>query len=297
MRRVISRGIAGTLLAGITVLAVSACSLPPGTDGDLTNQWPAMAPPSGWEPKAGACTTEFFVQAHRTTYDPIDCTKDHRYETVFVGQFTGDAAALANPPAVGKQEMTAAWADCDAKTIEFLGGDWRDAKIWIGVSTPSPGNWSGGARWYRCEVGLREDLHGGAVGTAKSLKGEMAGESAAKYGCYQHEKDSADNVEKPCSEAHNSEYTGFVKVDYAYPDLKNHTDEFFGKCRSNIARYAGVPDDSNVKYRTGVLIDWPSPADWQAGDTNIRCYMWLGSEKKTRSIKGVGSGGLPIHYA
>jgi Septum formation len=297
MRRVISRGIVGTLLTGVTVLALAACSLPPGTDGDLTNQWPAMAAPTGWEPKTGACSTEFFVQAHRATYDPIECTKDHRYETVFVGQFTGDAAALSSPPGAGKPEMAAAWADCDAKATEFLGGEWRDAKIWIGVSTPSAGNWAGGARWYRCEVGAREELREGVVSMAKSLKGEFAGASALRYGCYQHEKESFERVEKACTEPHNAEYTGFVKVSYAYTDLKNHADEFFGKCRSSIARYAGVPDDGNVKYRTGVSIDFPAQADWEAGDSNVRCFMWLGSEKKTRSIKGVGTGGLPIHYA
>jgi hypothetical protein len=296
MHRLIGRGIVGALLTGITLLAASACALPPGTDGDLTNQWPALAEPTGWEPKAGPCFTEFFVQSHRATYDPIECTKDHRYETVHVGQFTGDAARLDSPPKAGSPELKAAWAECDAKTTEFLGGEWRDGKIWIGVSTPSTGNWSGGARWYRCEVAAREDLWEGAVSGSKSLKGEFAGDSQLKYGCYQHDR-GQEEVAKACTEAHNSEYTGFVKVNYAWDDLKNHDDEFFSKCRSNIARYAGVPDDGNVKFRTGVSIKWPELADWEAGDTTIRCYMWLGSEKKTRSIKGAGGGGLPIHYA
>jgi hypothetical protein len=78
-----------------------------------------MAEPTGWEPKAGACFAEFFVQAHRATYTPIECTQDHRYETVLVGQFTGDAAKLDTPPRAGSPEMKAAWADCDAKTTEF----------------------------------------------------------------------------------------------------------------------------------------------------------------------------------
>lgn len=255
-----------------------------------------MAEPTGWEPAAGACFAEFNVQAHRATYNPIDCAKDHRYETVLIGQFTGDAAKLDAPPRAGSPEMKAAWADCDAKTTSFLGGEWRNGKIWIGISIPSNGNWDGGARWYQCQVAAREDLWESAVNSSKSLKGEFASDSTLKYGCYQHDKD-ADEIAKACNEAHNAEYTGFIKVDYAWDDLKNHDDEFFKKCWSNIAQYAGVPDDSNIKYRTGVSIKWPERADWEAGDTTIRCYMWLGSEKKTRSIKGAGNGGLPIHYA
>ncbi len=293
MRRVFSRGTVSAVLAGVVLLAISACSKAPG----ITSQWSAMGEPTGWEPKASVCQSEFFVQAFRATYKPIDCTQDHRYETVIVGQFTGDAANLSTPPTAGSPEMKAAWADCDAKTTAFLGGEWRNGKIWIGISVPSNGNWSGGARWYQCQVAAREDLWDGTVSSTKSLKGEFAGDSPLKYGCYQHDKDAQDDTPKACNEAHNTEYAGFVTVSYAWDDLKNHDTEFFGKCRSAIAKYAGVPDDGMMKYRTGVSIKWPERADWEAGDTSIRCYMWLGTEKKTRSIKGAGTGGLPIHYA
>lgn len=292
MRRVLSRGVVGATLAAITLLAVSACSSVPG----ITSQWSAMTEPRGWEPKAGACFTEFFVQAHRATYKPIECTTEHRYETIAIGQFSGNAASLTSPPGAGSPELKAAWADCDAKTTEFLGGEWRNGKIWVGVSTPSSGNWTGGARWYRCEIGARASLYEGTTSRSKTLKGEFAGESALKYGCFQQEE-KEEAVEKACTEPHNAEYTGFVKVSYTYDELKDHHEEFFRKCWSNIAQYAGVPDDGNVKYRTGVYIGPPTRADWEAGDTTIRCYMWLGKEKKTRSIKGAGNGGLPIHYA
>jgi len=293
MRRVFKRGAMGFVLTGLTLLAVSACSKAPG----ITSDWAAMAAPVGWVPKAGVCTNEFTVQAYRTTYNPVPCTSDHRYETVAVGEFGDDAANLSAPPTAGSDGMKTAWADCDARVTDFLGGEWRNGRIWIGVSVPSNGSWSGGARWYRCEVAAREDLWESAVSSPKSLKGEFAGDSPLKYGCYQHEKNADDETPKPCNEPHNTEYTGFVKVSYTWDDLKNHDDEFFGKCRSNIAKYAGVPDDGNMKYRTGVSIKWPDRADWEAGDTTIRCYMWLGNEKKTKSIKGAGNGGLPIHYA
>jgi hypothetical protein len=295
MRRVFSRGVVGALLAGITLLAVSACSLPPGTDGDLTNQWPAMGAPSGWEPKSGVCSMDFAVQAYRATYNPLDCTQGHRYETIVVGQFTGNAANLSSPPAAGSPELKAAWAECDAKTTEFLGGEWRNGKIWISVSTPSPGNWTGGARWYRCEAGAREQIWGDVIYRSKSLKGELAGDSPLRIGCYQDGDN--DRVEKACTEPHNMEFSGTVKVSYEFADLKNHRDEFFQKCRSNIAVFVGVPDDGNMKYRTGVAIDWPGQADWTAGDNAVRCFMWLNKETKSKSVKGAGNSGLPIHYA
>jgi len=247
MRRVVSRTIVGAVLAGIAMLAVSACATAPG----ITSRWPAMSEPTGWEPKAGACFTEFLVQAHRAAYKPIDCGTEHRYETVAVELFSGAAAQLPSPPAANSPEMKAAWADCDAKTTEFLGGEWRNGKIWIGVSLPSNDNWSGGARWYTCQVAPLEDFWDHAISTTqKSLKGEFAGESTLKFGCYQQEKGSEPRVDKSCTEPHNSEYTGFVKVAYAYDDLKNHTDEFFSKCRSNIAQYA-VRNSSVTRYLCG----------------------------------------------
>src|SRR2546428_487435 len=107
MRRL--TGFVGVLLIGATALAMSGCSLPPGTDGDLTNQWPMMAAPTGWEPEAGKCHSAFEVAATRSSYYPVDCTQLHSYETVAVVQFTGNAANLGAPPGAGSPEMKAAW--------------------------------------------------------------------------------------------------------------------------------------------------------------------------------------------
>ncbi|HCT77744.1 MAG TPA: hypothetical protein DGT23_14365 [Micromonosporaceae bacterium] len=297
MRPGISRGIAGALLACVTLLAVSACANPPGTDGDLTNQWPAIAAPAGWEPKVGTCHTDFAATLYRATHKPVDCASDHRYETVHLGQFTGDALNPGTPPSADSAAMKAAWAECDAKTTEFLGGDWRDGRIWFGVSVPSSGNWAGGARWFRCEVSASEDAWGARpISWSKSLKGEFSGSSDLKFGCFINPPEEEKPLEAvACTTPHNAEFVGVVAVSDAWETLKDNLPSIHTKCRSAIAKYVGVPDDSNLKYRTGSSYGYPSENEWEAGNKTVRCHIYL-SKNVTRSLKGTGTGGLPINY-
>lgn len=292
MRPGISRGIA---LACVTLLAVSACANPPGTDGDLTNQWPAIAAPAGWEPKVGTCHAEFATTLYRATYKPVDCAGDHRYETVHLGQFTGDALNPGTPPSADAAAMKAAWAECDAKTTEFLGGEWREGRFWFGVSVPSSGNWAGGARWFRCEVTALDGPWGSPISWTKSFKGELAGSSDLRFGCYQIPKeDDKDWVAVACTTGHNAEFAGVVAVNEAWETLGTNPASIHQKCRSVIAKYVGVPDDGNMKYRTGSYYTYPSEQGWEAGDHGIKCHLWLNGKNLTRSLKGTGNSGLPI---
>ena len=171
--------ISRALLAAAVLAALSGCS-----SVDLADQWPAIVEPTGWEPKTGVCSSSFSAMTFRNAYTPLDCAQTHTYETVHMGRFTGDAAALDKPPARGSTALGAAWAECDAKTTEYLGGQWRDARITIGVSVPSPGNWEGGARWFRCAAAPTKVQFGTTTTWAKSLKGELAQQSTLRIGCY-----------------------------------------------------------------------------------------------------------------
>lgn len=291
------RALVAALVAGATLLTASACSLPPGTDGDLVNQWSAMAEPTGWEPKAGTCHKSFNEQSYRANYTPVDCTGDHTYETVYIGQFTGDAARAGLPEAKGATAK-AALAECAGKVNEFIGGEAKDGRIWFGISTPSKGTWEGGARWFRCEVAAREDFWGQPITWKKSLKGEFAAASDLKYGCYQiPENDDEDWVPLACGESHNAEFAGNFQLDVAYDDITGNKEGLHKSCRSTIASYVGVPDDNNLKYRTGTYVSFPRRADWDAGYHFIRCHIYLSKKQVTKSLKGAGTGGLPINYA
>jgi len=297
MRRGMSRVVAGLVLGAVTLLAATACTpeLPKHIDGNLTDQWPAMAAPKGWEPDGDMCLKVLNDYMSRSMYDPVECDRSHNYEIVAIGEFTGDVAAAAEAPEQGSAAMRAAWSDCDKKASAFVGGDWRGGMLWIGVSLPSSLSWTSGSRWYVCELAALERAYGDPTLRSISLKGEFTKNSPLKYGCYQY----GDNlVAIDCKKAHNTEYAGIWNAgSLAYAKLSGSKDKIATECRKVIARYVKVPADGNMRYRTGVVWDWPSEADWNAGDRGVRCHIWLDKKKVTRSLKGTGNSGLPINYA
>lgn len=282
----------------VIVLAVIAAVVSGCARVDLTNEWPSLAEPTGWEPKVGACTDSFAAITYRTAYKPLNCAESHAFETVFIGQFTGDAANAASPPEADSTGMSAAWGECDAKTTEFLGGQWRDGRIWFGVSVPSNGNWEGGARWFRCEVMASADRFGEKPEKrTASLKGIFAAAHELKYGCYvRPEDENAEWQTVDCGTKHNIEYVGSFPATTERDKIKEEDDSYHIKCRSLIAAYAGVPDDGNMKYRVGTYLSWRNDEYWDAGDKWVRCHLWTSTRMLTASVKGGGTKALPIQY-
>ena len=72
MRKAFGRSVAGLVLVTASLLATSACgALPPGADGDLTNQWAAMADPKSWRPDEGLCSDAFRDVSYRLVFGGI----------------------------------------------------------------------------------------------------------------------------------------------------------------------------------------------------------------------------------
>ena len=288
------------------LLAVTAgCAKPGGVDGDLTNAWPAMAPATGFAPTVGTCHgANFNPVGARGTYEEIDCQLQHRTETVFVGAYESPAADADEPPTEGSAGARAAYQVCDEKTAAYVGGPWRTARLWIGVTHPSSAAWGGGARWFRCEaveVSTVED-DGDLVQRAGSLRNALAaGASDLLLGCYTVRQDSSGTVSSmppvACTAKHNAEFVGvWTAKDLDYPEDDAGWSAFHDGCRGLIAAYAGVPDDKDLQYRTGV-ISLPGSQDvWQSGDYGVRCYLWLDGAQLTSTLKGKGVKGLPIQY-
>lgn len=296
MREVIGRRVAGVVLVTATLLATSACGgqLPPGADGDLTNQWAAMPAAESWRPDEGVCADSFRDVSYRSSYKPLPCDQSHTYETVAVADFTGEAAARTTPPSASSPDLGAAWADCDKRIKDHLGGDWRTGALWFGVAVPSPAGWDGGARWYRCELTALDGQYGDPVSRVGSLKGEFAKPvSSLKFGCFQY---GSNLVPIACNKAHNAEFVGVWNAGtLAFNSLSGAKTRIAKECRGVIARYVKVPNDSNISYRTGVVWNWPSKSDWEAGDHGVRCHLWLDKKKLTKSLKGAGTKGLPTN--
>ncbi|HEU0040775.1 MAG TPA: septum formation family protein, partial [Jiangellaceae bacterium] len=266
------------------LLLGGGCARPGGVDGDLTNGWAAMVPATGFEPGTGTCHgANFDPIGARATYDEIDCNLPHRTETVYVGTYPSPAADADEPPADGSAGAKAAYQACDEKTTDYVGGQWRDARLWIGVTRPTSAAWSGGARWFRCEVlqlaSVEDD--GGLVERSTALRNALADNaSEIRLGCYAVAVDRTGAIggmpPAACNSKHNAEFVGvWTAKDLNYP--KNDADwaKFHDGCRGLIATYANVPNDKDLQYRTGV-ISLPGDDDvWALGDYGVRCYMWL----------------------
>jgi hypothetical protein len=290
---------------GVLLALVAGCGRPSGVDGDLTNGWTAMAPAGGFEPVTGTChSANFTAIGPRSTYEEIDCRLRHRTETVYVGMYESPAADAEEPPADGSAGAKWAYKTCDEKTTTYLGGPWRNARIWIGVTHPSGAAWDGGARWFRCEAlelsSIEDD--GGLVQRAGTLRSALAGgTSELLLTCYAIALDSSGAITTmpgvACTAKHNAEFVGvwFAK-DLDYPKDDAAWAKFHDGCRDVVATYVGVPDDKDLQYRAGV-VSLPGNDDvWSLGDYGVRCYLWLDGADLTTSLKGKGPKSLPVQY-
>ena len=269
---------------------MSGCaSLPQGVDASIADEWTDIKPPVGWTPEAGNCQAAAFTETiYRSNYLPIACTEEHKTEIIHVGAF--DEAAR-NIPDRSSPELLKAFTECDAKATAFLGGHWQDGKLWIGVSTPSSEAWVSGVRWFRCEVVQLDDLYGDAVGRKSSLKDALKTDASVRIGC-QNYKSGSGFTPVACTTRHNAEYAGSYFGVKTYAGLKND-EAMFKACYTVIAKYVGV-SVSTVRYRTGIATTYPSQAEWNEGDHAVRCWLWLDKKMVTKSMKGVGSKGLPM---
>ncbi|WP_328462997.1 septum formation family protein [Actinoplanes sp. NBC_00393] len=296
----------GLAAASLILLAAAGCGDGGDIDGDLTNNWGAMAAATGFQPAAETChLSNFAVSGPRATYEEVDCDVLHRTETVFVGEYKAPAADAAAPPENTSAGARAAYETCDEKTTQYVGGPWRNARLWIGVTHPSPAAWTGGSRWFRCEVVELDSIEddGALVQREGSVRNALADPSSdLMLTCYAIDLNKSGAIDTmpaaECTEKHNAEFTGIYEAPEkaSYPKGDTAWEEFHDGCRSVVATYVGVPDDDDLQYRTGV-VSLPGNADvWAQGDHGVRCYLWLDGAELTTSLKGKGTKALPVQY-
>ncbi|MGI5523444.1 septum formation family protein [Micromonospora sp. CA-259024] len=288
------------LTAAFITMALAGCGTPAGTDGDLSDDWRAMAQAQQFTAQAGECHVIPEPTAYLATQAPVDCAKTHLVETFHVGTFTGELAARPAPPKVGSAAMRPAFADCDARAKEFVGGDWRNGRLSVQVAPTSPAGWTGGSRWYRCDIFELDEVDGAngdsdrAIHRAGTLRNAVGSRSPLLYGCMNEDEW---NRLRPagCTTAHQFEYVGiWTAPDRSYEDAVRDEDAVHPACRTLVARFAKVPNDASLSYRTGSAYRFPSPELWARGDRGVRCYFWSGGRNLTRSIAGGGPAVLPI---
>ncbi|GIH07599.1 hypothetical protein Rhe02_56660 [Rhizocola hellebori] len=279
-------------IAVALVLLTSACATPPpkGTDGDLGNEWPAMAETARWVPQAGTCWDQADDTLLLAAFKPRECAKEeHNYEIIYVG----DAGESPQPPVRASANYAKAWSECDAKVTEFFGGQWRERKIRIAIAHPGSDAWEAGARWYVCMLTrvLRINDNGN-VRIAGTLKGKFI-DPELEFGCHQVDSEG-EYLDRKCTEPHNAEYVGIANWDASWESLVAETQKpgaghDYELCRRLVSSYVGVPN-----IQTGTWFWLPTEKNWRAGDRTLRCHLYLGETSVSTSMKGVGAKGWPV---
>lgn len=301
MRRTGTRLAAGAALLPL-LLAACGGGPPDGVDGDLTGDWGAFGQPVAFTPTAQVCHEEpYLPTVPAPDYQPVGCEEPHLTETVHVGVFSGKDTELEKPPPHSSSAVRRAYRECDQQVEEFLGANFRSARLWLGVAIPSKAGWQGGARWFRCDLVEVASLYGEPVERNASLAGALAeGSGGLGLRCFRAKTNDGEIEEMSpigCKKVHQVEFVGVWRApDGPYPDYADDSAEerVYDGCREVIAGYVDVPVDGNLVFRTGAIAHWMSEQDWQMGDRSFRCYLWLPGRDIKKSLAGAGTDALPV---
>jgi hypothetical protein len=298
MRRAVAASIALS-----AVFAVAGCAgLPAGTDGNLTNGWPAMPQATATVPKTGACYPGRFVDPGRLVrvwaddLSPVDCATTHYSEVALVGTFSGADAQRATVPDTDGPAMPAVYGQCVKAASDYLGGDLHTALVRLEVELPTNAAWRGGARWFRCDLVHLTDPFATAWVDHGSLKGDLTGARIAAYGCVDT-TEGANRViltSRPadCGSPHAAEFVGtFTAPNVPLPADRAGRDKMLDDgCGPLVAAFLGYSSVS--QWRNQAVGWWTlgwSQDLWNLGDRTTQCfaYAYTKSGKFVGSVKGI----------
>jgi hypothetical protein len=292
MRRAIA-----AVAALMTVGALAGCAgLPPGTDGNLTNNWPAMAEAKLTIPTAGTCYESHFDRVGYGDVGVVDCAQTHYLETAYVGEFTGADAQRSVPPSSDSPALPGAYAQCQKGAADYLGGDWHTAMVWLGLVVPSDGAWRGGARWFRCDLEHFGDPFDELTVDNGVLKGDLSGPRTSAYSCLGTTEDKNATIQNAtpvdCAAAHQAEFAGT----FSAPDVPYPADDAARKkmgengCQNVVAKFLGY---SSASQWNNAAVGWWwlgfDEDQWKLGDRTTQCfaYAYTKNHQFIGSVKGI----------
>jgi hypothetical protein len=296
----------GIVALGVA-LALGGCGHPPpGTDGDLTNGWPAMPAAQVVVPDVGAC---YPLRYSDHDYEPIvvaaqtgksvDCgSTEHGLETVYVGTFVGPEAAAPTPPTTDSPALRSAYLSCEEYASAYLGGDWRAALVWVSVVLPDAGSWRVGARWFRCDVGhMASPLKNFSIVRTGTVKDGLRGSRPLAVTCLTTEETSTGYINRSdpadCNAPHQAEFVGlYVAPDGPWPATDGGEALADAGCLRAVGHFLGFANAADWYNATvGYLWDGFDKQRWELGDRAIRCYAYAFTKNRTfvGSVRGIGS--------
>jgi hypothetical protein len=196
---------------------------------------------------------------------------------------------------VGSPEQRAAYGQCQSPTAAFLGKDWHSGLVELDVVVPDSVAWTGGARWFRCDVTMLDYPDGEPTAYSLSLKGALSANTAASLQCVtwkDHSTYITDITKSSCSKPFNGEYAGFFTApDTAYPSTAKKRDQIAGDgCAEVVAHYLGFANfASDNNFDVGWVYMSFDKDRWNSGDRTIRCFAaaFTPDHKFTASVKGI----------
>jgi hypothetical protein len=289
--------VAGAAVAGL-MLASGCAATPAGLDGDLVDDWAAIADATVPVPPVGACYSSQFEANARGLQliglTKVSCDEFHILETYHVGQFPPEVAARQTVPPVGGPEQRAAFADCEAKAKEYVGDHWYLGRLFVIFAPVNAAQWDGGGRHYRCDLTEVNTFYGMAMARrAGPLKDALRGARPLASTCYDfvgETKGQYDDLSPvDCATPHDAEFAGvFEPPGYAPPtDAQQQQDIGYRGCDKVVAAYLGGTPDG---MRVGAAYWGFDPRDWERGDKRLRCFAAKPADKKMKgSVKGLGN--------
>ncbi|GHJ42798.1 hypothetical protein Cs7R123_01400 [Catellatospora sp. TT07R-123] len=278
------------LISCATVLLAAGCSapLPKGADGDLGNNWPAVAAPKPYEPKVGTCldvSGDLDAAAKdRLQDEAVSCTERHDVQVAGAGTLGPDGAT--------NEELTKDYRECDKMARAFLHEDWRNGRLEIRVVHAKTAKEADGARWWECVLVPQT---GGDYGSATPTTLDLAGgiPKDLRLGCQTVKATTSeitDTTEVDCAKPHHAEYAGAIvfPVGTRFPESDASWRVIHNGCRTLVAKYVGTAE-SKVWFYSSPMRN----KDAWSGLRDVRCYVYTYPKTTTGSAKGRHGKGMP----
>lgn len=270
-----ARAVTGAVLAAALLAACGSTSGPtPPTPSAPPSSAPAPTPTHAAAapvPQSGTCHALTYQQAEATTAPAtsVACSHAHTSQTFSVGRL--DDVVDGHLLAVDSDRVQRQVArSCPARLATYVGGAPGALRltmlraVWF---TPSLVQAAAGARWYRCDA-IVVDGASSLAALTTPLKGVLDSSRAGDYAMCGTAKPGTSGFERvPCSAPHTWKALSVVPLPAgAYPGVPAVQSAGTEPCRKAAANVA----PNALDYQWGY--DWPSAAQWAAGQTYGICW-------------------------
>ena len=288
----------------IVLVAATVAGCTTVGDGKVADDWPVFAEAKLPIPAAGTCSQVTVTDPATVTGTDFtkvgSCDESHESELVHVGTYEGPDADRADPPPAGGDAERRAFADCTTKANEFLGDDWKIARVALRLASPPARHWQAGGRYYRCELISVGSETWDIVARTGSLKDGLRSSRPAAITCVNLVNPTPDGFDDmtaaDCAQPHDAEFVGVFRApEGAYPNEDQLDTIYEGGCIGLIATYLGISRSALLRLAFAYLYWFPTRETWTIGDRGGTCYVGGPDDKKLRaSVKGWGARALPV---